>query len=294
MVDPAADARAAAAKSAAARAADARAADARAAAARAAAARAADPRSAAARAADPRSAATSAAIPAMKMRLLIDTKANRVLRAEAGKDVVDFLLGILAMPVCNIAKLLRRDGQAAGVANIYDSAEKIDPSYMRSGSVRDALLNPHRYTLLQHPLVRSPASTVQAPVQATTPTSMPQSSSAAQTSVTVASGSSSCGAAGGVRTGGFVQDLVIYTIMDDLTIAPMSITSATDLLSQYKGLVLEEKLVHIGLKERLDILKASMMSNTVLTDVFLSKEETDVSTSNNKSARDNEIPSYYI
>lgn len=273
MVDPAADARAAAAKSAAARA-------------------------AAARAADPWSAATSAASPEMKMRLLIDTKANRVLRAEAGKDVVDYILGILAMPLCNIAKLLKRDGQAAGVANIYDSAEKIDPSYMRSSSVRDALLNPHRYTLLQHPLVRSPASTVQAPVQATTPTSMPQPSSSAQTSVTVASGTSSCGAAGGVRTGGFVQDLVIYTIMDDLTITPMSRTSATDLLSQlnaeYKGLVLEEKLVDFGPKERLDIVKVSMVSSTVLTDVFLSKNGTDVSTSNNKRARDDEIPSYYI
>jgi hypothetical protein len=56
----------------------------------------------------------------------------------------------------------------------------------------------------------------------------------------------------------------------------------------------------------IDILKASMQSNTVLTDVFLSKNITDVSTPKKKKARTSsdqknaveekidKIPDYYI
>nr|XP_045089980.1 uncharacterized protein LOC109768749 [Aegilops tauschii subsp. strangulata] len=89
--------------------------------------------------------------------------------------------------------------------------------------------------------------------------------------------------------GGHVQGLVSYTIMDDLTITPMSNISAVVLITklnrEQKDLVLEEKSVKIGNKEALDILKASMNSNTVLTDVFLSDNSTDVSLSKNKRAR---------
>jgi hypothetical protein len=196
-------------------------------------------------------AATVAASPALNIKLLIDTKAKRVLYTEAGKEAADFFFSILSMPVGTIAKLLRADkGKAAGVANIYDSAEKMDPSYMKSGAVRDAMLNSHRQTLLTHPTIQVPNSqaAVAGPstfVQSTTPTSAPVISYMAPTSMTPAIGFPSGGAATGGNTGGFVQGLVIYTIMDDLTIAPMSNIPAAVLLTgingEDKGLVLEEK-----------------------------------------------------
>jgi hypothetical protein len=214
------------------------------------------------------------ALPAATMKLLVDTKAKRVLYAEGGKEVVDFFFGILALPVGTVAKLLREGGaQAAGAANIYDSAEKMDPAYMKSAVVRDALLNSHRYTLLTHPTIQpqSTAATVAGPstvVQSTNTAYaaplMSVSSAAAYTtkyaapttttmSITPASGIASSITARGSNTGGFVQGLVTYTIMDDLTIAPMSNISATVLLSKLngedKGLVLEEKSVHIGYQE---------------------------------------------
>jgi hypothetical protein len=213
------------------------------------------------------------ALPAATMKLLIDTKAKRVLYAEGGKEVVDFFFGILALPIGTVAKLLREGGaQAAGAANIYDSAEKMDPAYMKSTAVRDALLNSHRYTLLTHPTIlpQSSATTVAGPctvVQSTTTAYAPLisvSSAAAAyttkyaapttaTSITPASGIASTITARGSNTGGFVQGLVTYTIMDDLTIAPMSNISATVLLSKLngeeKGLVLEEKSVQIGYQE---------------------------------------------
>ncbi|KAF7027757.1 hypothetical protein CFC21_039772 [Triticum aestivum] len=245
-------------------------------------------------------AATAAAPPAPTMKLLIDAKAKRVLYAEAGKDAVDFLFGILATPVGTVAKLLRAGGDGAGAANIYASAEGMNPAYMQSNAVQDALLNSHRYTLLQNPAIRGPlssATTATAAPSTPVPQTMPLSSgsfrpqypavAAPTLATTVPRGCLSCGSI--VAGGGFVQGLVTYTVMDDLTITPMSNVSVMVLLSKLngeeKGLVLEEKSVKIGPQEGLDILMASLQSSTVLTDVFMSNNSGVASLSKNKRAR---------
>ena len=80
------------------------------------------------------------------MKLLVDTASQRVLFAEAGKDVVDFLFSVLAMPVGGVASLLRTEDEAAaaaaigGVVNVYASAEKMDTAYMQGTEARDALV----------------------------------------------------------------------------------------------------------------------------------------------------------
>ncbi|XBI15596.1 hypothetical protein VPH35_057986 [Triticum aestivum] len=195
--------------------------------------------------------ATAAASPAPTMKLLIDAKAKRVLYAEAGKDAVDFLFGILATPVGTVAKLLRAAGDG------------VNPAYMQSSGVRNALLNSHRYTLLQCPAIRgslSPAITAPAAPSTSVPRSMPLPSvsyrpqypavAAPAFATTVSRGCHSCGSA---VAGGFVQGLVTYTVMDDLTITPMSNVSVMALLSKLngeeKGLILEEKSVKIGPQE---------------------------------------------
>ncbi|XP_039775423.1 uncharacterized protein LOC120642907 [Panicum virgatum] len=77
-------------------------------------------------------------------------------------------------------------------------------------------------------------------------------------------------AGGAVR--GFVQGVVTYTVLDDLTITPMSAISSITLLNAFAVTdlaALQEKTVRLGYREGLAILKASLQSNTVLTDVFL-------------------------
>ncbi|KAJ1694929.1 hypothetical protein LUZ63_011627 [Rhynchospora breviuscula] len=71
---------------------------------------------------------------------------------------------------------------------------------------------------------------------------------------------------------GFVKDAVTYTVMDDLSVSPMSTTSTITFLGQFSARdvsCLEEKTVKLGRKEALRLLKASLQSKTVLTDVFL-------------------------
>ncbi|KAI5004720.1 hypothetical protein ZWY2020_031963 [Hordeum vulgare] len=198
-------------------------------------------------------AATASAPPAPTIKLLIDAKAKRVLYAEAGKDAVDFLFGILATPVGTVAKLLRQRRRDGSRLHAEQRRAERTPQPAPTSTVSSVSYRP------QHPAAAAPPL-----------------------ATTISRGCLGCGS---VAACGFVQGLVTYTVMDDLTIAPMSNVSAMALLSKLngeeKGLVLEEKSVKIGQQEGLAILKASLQSSTVLTDVFVSSNRADV----NKRAR---------
>jgi hypothetical protein len=50
------------------------------------------------------------------MKLLVDTKAQRVVYAEAGKEVIDFLFSLLALPLSAVTKLLATSARAGSVS----------------------------------------------------------------------------------------------------------------------------------------------------------------------------------
>ncbi|KAG8053424.1 hypothetical protein GUJ93_ZPchr0001g29745 [Zizania palustris] len=236
--------------------------------------------------------ATSAVL---AMKLLIDTKAHRVLFAEAGKDVVDFLFSLIALPVATTVKLLGTDSMVGCVGNLYISVEKLYRTYVPSGPYKDALLRSE---------VRSPAAASSSSVPRLPAASLARSKSffvcaldggfstscrgyvptwrrrtalLVQAAGQVVSPAPAAGqvaqndaAAGGAK--GFVQGTVAYTVMDDLTVCPMSSISSITLLNTFAVkdvAALQEKTVQLGYKEGLTILMASLRSKTVLTDVFL-------------------------
>lgn len=59
------------------------------------------------------------------MKLLVDTKNNKVLFAEASKTVVDFLLNILYLPLATVATLLKGNGMLPGIGNVYRSLQNL-------------------------------------------------------------------------------------------------------------------------------------------------------------------------
>ncbi|PWA75903.1 hypothetical protein CTI12_AA219090 [Artemisia annua] len=75
--------------------------------------------------------------------------------------------------------------------------------------------------------------------------------------------------------GGIVKGLVTYMVMDDLAVSPISTISSIALFHKYNikdvG-ALEERVVNFGRNEGLQLLKHSLSSNTVLTNVFLGKK----------------------
>ncbi|KAL6626764.1 hypothetical protein ACP70R_030490 [Stipagrostis hirtigluma subsp. patula] len=245
-------------------------------------------------------ASTTTAAAALSMKLLIDRKAQRVLFAEAGKDVVDFLFSLLALPVATAVKLVGKDAMVGCVGNLYDSVEKLDATYVQPGAAKDALLRP---------TVVSPAATTNSSLLRLPAPSSGEAKtfitcgrtgySSCRSYVTDAPGAEcpSCGrqmtavmryvspGSGGsdkkaenTYTGeakGFVQGIVTYTVLDSLTVMPMSAISSITLLNVF-GVRdigdLQEKTVQLGYNEGLAILKASLQSKTVLTDVFLGKK----------------------
>ncbi|KAI3509449.1 hypothetical protein L1887_24720 [Cichorium endivia] len=72
-------------------------------------------------------------------------------------------------------------------------------------------------------------------------------------------------------TGGYVKEVVTYMVMDNLVVKPMSTISSITLINSFgvKDLSqLEEKTLPFGNDEALKLLKASLMTDQVLTTLF--------------------------
>ncbi|CAL4965309.1 unnamed protein product [Urochloa decumbens] len=252
------------------------------------------------------------------MKLLIDRKSKRVLFAEAGKDVVDFLFSLVALPIATAVKLVGTEAVVGSVGNLYASINKLDSTYVvQPGDTKDALLRP---TVLSPAASSSNSSLLRLPAAPPAPSSgQPKTYfkcsnnyssgyisysgvGSCSTYVTDASGTScpncrnqmttalkyvapsseqqaaaekAASAAGGAAKG-FVQGIVTYTVLDNLTVTPMSAISSITLLNTFavKDIGdLQEKTVQLGYDEGLAILKASLESKTVLTDVFLGNKK---------------------
>ncbi|TYH00228.1 hypothetical protein ES288_A10G257700v1, partial [Gossypium darwinii] len=205
----------------------------------------------------------------MSLNLLIDTKGQRVLYAEAGKDFVDFLFNILLLTVGTVIKLLRKEGMVGCLANLYEGIENLGDAYIQPKTNKDALLNPKSSSLaINVPLLPSniqsskpqiiPASFVlYDPETFVNPPNMVSTSSFTANEV------------------GCVKGIVTNTVMDDSIVTPMLTISSITLLRKFniKQLdALEEKVVNVGTTEGVEILKASLWSETLLTDVFIAQK----------------------
>ncbi|KAJ0102458.1 hypothetical protein Patl1_06244 [Pistacia atlantica] len=78
----------------------------------------------------------------VKLKLLIDTKGQKVLFAEASKDFVDFLLYIFSLPVGTVVKLLIGKSSVGYLDKLYESIENLDETYMQPNQDMNSVLNP--------------------------------------------------------------------------------------------------------------------------------------------------------
>ncbi|OWM87532.1 hypothetical protein CDL15_Pgr022644 [Punica granatum] len=204
----------------------------------------------------------------VKLKLLIDRENNRLLFAEAGKEFVDFMFYILALPVGTITQLINGKDMVGSIGNLYSSIENLNDTYMKSG-LKGKLLEPKApgygsQNLLSLPPVTASTSTTTEKfyrcsytccgsrydyVAEIPGTSCPQCRSSmiiavrivqAQTTPPVEEGS------------GYVKDVVTYMVLDDLTVKPMSPISCITLLTEFniKDLgVLEEREINVSVAE---------------------------------------------
>ncbi|KAI8539932.1 hypothetical protein RHMOL_Rhmol09G0221200 [Rhododendron molle] len=87
-------------------------------------------------------ASSSSSKEVITLKLLVDTKNNRVLFAEAGKNFVDFLFTLLSFPVGTVVRLLTAKSMVGCLGNLYDSVENLSDTYMQPSQSKEVLLKP--------------------------------------------------------------------------------------------------------------------------------------------------------
>ncbi|KAL6123763.1 hypothetical protein ACLB2K_076281 [Fragaria x ananassa] len=78
----------------------------------------------------------------ISLKLLVDTKQNKLLFAEAGKDFVDFLFTHLSFPAGTIIRLLSKDTMVGSLGKLYESIENFSDTDMQPNLNKDILLKP--------------------------------------------------------------------------------------------------------------------------------------------------------
>ncbi|XP_058099870.1 uncharacterized protein LOC131244252 [Magnolia sinica] len=223
----------------------------------------------------------------LSLKLLVDKKSNKVLFAEAGKEFIDFLFNLLTLPLGSVTKLLTRGRMVGCIGRLYGSVENLSGAYIQPNQNKKDLLNPKTSSPQKGknpPLfLQNVTSTARKKLYVCTSCSHQKRyytdvngtlcrncKHRMSTEITYV-GSVNVAVGSDGDEGGYVKAGVIYMVMDDLVVTPMSTISSITLLNNFKNKEVGEKVVKVGMDEGLALLKASLKSKTVLTDVFLGK-----------------------
>ncbi|XP_004497341.1 uncharacterized protein [Cicer arietinum] len=227
----------------------------------------------------------------VSLKLLIDTKNEKVLFAEASKAVIDFLFNLLCLPIGTVVKLLTTNSMVGSLGNLYQSVENMNDNYMQPNQSKDVLLNPKSHSsstqidgFITHNNVNDDNDGTDLFVcphkccfevtnDKTTQCSNRYESHRMSQPVTYIKNEKVAEKRTTIKSG-FVKDVVTFMVMDDLVIQPMSTISSITLLNKFNVKeigTLQEKVVQMGMDEGIKLLKASLQSKMVLTSVFINK-----------------------
>lgn len=211
----------------------------------------------------------------INVKLYLSAENDKVVYAEAGKDLVDLLFSFLTFPLGSVIKLLGKHSSMGCIDNLYSSAELLssDFGYMKSEDCKNMLLAPmlpphfgSRHQLLNIDEV-SPQKirtcafqTCDAPVYANRcPHGMhyEEMNPRKQNS--------------GLGTGeGYARGMVKFMVTDEMEVKPLSPISGFNIIKKLMVPIssLEEAEASLGEVEALNLLKTILISHTVLSDVF--------------------------
>ncbi|XP_059429906.1 uncharacterized protein LOC132163584 [Corylus avellana] len=221
---------------------------------------------------------------AISLKLLVDSNSRKVLFAEAGKEFVDFLFGLIYIPIGSIMGVLWShdiDGPGS-LSRVYESIQNLDSTCLHQTKEEFLMPEPafpsdtHPPSLLLNfvPPKHDTTTSVENQLPFETlfgsgrsdrtslhPDMFPWSRSIENTLVVEQH-----------KETGYVKGVVTFMVKDDLTVTPMSTISSITLLNTFNVKdvsLLREKMVTVDIETGLELVKASFGSTTVLTDVFL-------------------------
>jgi hypothetical protein len=212
--------------------------------------------------------ASSSSTTKVSLKLLIDTKNEKVLFAEASKSAIDFLFNLLCLPIGTVVKLLGTNGMVGSLGNLYESVENLNQNYMQPNQTKEVLLNPRADSssteiagfLTQNnvndeeeegikfymcPYKCNFAAVYEPGLVGTCGHSMNREVRC------IGKRKVDEKRACNIKSG-FVKDVITFMVMDNLVIQPMSTISSITLLNKFNVKeigTLEEKVVEMGMDE---------------------------------------------
>ncbi|KAI9116037.1 hypothetical protein K1719_012967 [Acacia pycnantha] len=224
----------------------------------------------------------------ISLRVTVDKEKNTVLYAEAGKDFVDVLLSFLTLPLGTIARLVDKDSnmkplRLGCISSLYQSLANVELKYWNSETCKQMLLQP-RSSMERF------NQRLKLNIDDTEPTKFyacEMSDCRGEFSVLVSTFNNikcKCGKnlihdvlderISADYTGeGYVEE-ASFVVYDDLRVMPLNLTSNLCLLKSLRSKdKIEDFTVNIDLKEVVDLLKCSLVTDMVLTDSLLRRKQ---------------------
>ncbi|KAF7119765.1 hypothetical protein RHSIM_Rhsim13G0074700 [Rhododendron simsii] len=211
----------------------------------------------------------------MTLKLLVRKSKKKVLYAEAGVDVVDFLFSILTYPLGSIIKLLGKNSGFGCMDNLYKTVEDLGTGgYLKSEECRKMLLCPKLapFHSVGNQLLQIEEASYPPYVYGGEKLCVAAESGENRRSAVIMDPKSPTGEVDAGK--GYMKGLGTFMILNDLSVAPLSPVTSVALLNQMNVPINDvvERVVTIGPNEALNLLNASLISKTVLSDVFNQRE----------------------
>ncbi|PWA75905.1 hypothetical protein CTI12_AA219110 [Artemisia annua] len=186
----------------------------------------------------------------MSLKLLVDTKDERVLSAKANKDFVDFLFNIFSIHLGTLIGLLGSKQMVGCLGELKDSIDSFDETYLQPDIIKDDLINPKtpfngKMLLLSYDDKPATSNTVDR--TCTTGTFLSDSDEedscdyenedSCDSEEDSSDSATSCRLRNKIakvaRKRGYVTEVVSYMVMDDLVVKPMSSFSSITLINNF-------------------------------------------------------------
>ncbi|XXG89346.1 hypothetical protein AAC387_Pa12g1365 [Persea americana] len=213
----------------------------------------------------------------LALKLLIHKRANHVVYAESGKDFVDILLSFLTMPISSIIRLTTRHPKIGSLNTLYESVQDLETHYMQTKACKNMLLHPRSAAEEQYKNLM-----LYIDDEDTDPTEYyicPTWSCSSKTHCLVSTAANArcrCGQSLELIKKAGVSE---RTVLEQRTVSVgrrevLHLLSRISLLDKLNINIndIEERFVTVGKKEALSILKTSLISKMVLSDVFFPKK----------------------
>ncbi|TKY65973.1 tyrosine/DOPA decarboxylase [Spatholobus suberectus] len=220
----------------------------------------------------------------IKVKLVLRKSDGKILFAEGEEDFADFLLSFLTLPLGGVVRMLGGYSSVGSIDGLYKSIVDLnDDKYLTEKGLKSRLVDPGIAPQFQSNICKQMfpicehateyyysecpfdyCTIVRNQFYKTDYYEYNKNfeKSKMYSRLTLVDPKSSEGS-----TNGYAKGPAMFMATDDLAVAPMTPISGLSLLSRLKIPLndLEEKVVAIGIKEGLSILKASLTSSSALT-----------------------------